>query len=232
MLIDGEYTGQWPPEAPSTRMEENHVFSLKREPWTYGNGSFNPDLHPGSSNSRLRERRGSPAKRHAINRSDEGGEMDETYAIPPDYPDHDEPGPSYEHFSRPPYADEDEDDDSYEDMPQRRQFIRRGSEGYEVRSIDREEMMRRYVDSQPHLAAFARAQERADLGEEGDNYGVSDEEGEGDNRLGDDEEMEREVRERIEEPGRYRPYLPERWESEDEEDEEAEQRPNGLPVQG
>ena len=213
-------------------MEENHEFTLQKDPWTYGNGSFNPDLHPGSSKSGLRERGGSTVsrQRHAYQYPGEGGEMDGT-------PDHDKSRLPYEHFSRPPYADEgeDEDDRYYEDRPQRRQFIRRGSEGYEVRPIDRGEMLRRYVDTQPHLAAFASAQERADRGEEGDNYGVSGEEDEADeggNRLGGQKEMVREVRERVGEPGRYRPYVPERWESDDEDDDEVEQIPNGLPVEG
>ncbi|KAF9647436.1 zf-DHHC-domain-containing protein [Thelephora ganbajun] len=192
IVQDGEYTGQWPPEDPATRMDENHIFTLPKDPWTYGNGSFNPDLHSGSSNHGLRERRGSPTsrQRHSYPYTTEGGQTDGTYAVPPYHPDYDESQPSYGHFSQPPYADGDEDEDEdedaryYEDRPQRRQFIRRGSEGYEVHAIDREEMMRRYVESQARLG----------------------------------------------EAGRYRPYVPERWES--EEDEEVEQIPNGLSVQG
>ena len=177
---DGEYTGQWPPEDPATRKEEDHVFTLQKDPWTYGNGSFNPGLHPGSSNSGFRERPGSltSRQRYAYNHPSDGGEVDGTHAAPPYHPDYDESRPSLEHFSQPPYAEEgkDEDDRYDEDGPQRRRFIRRGSEGYEVRPIDREDMLRRYVDPQPHLTAFARAQERADRGEVGDNYGLSEEE--------------------------------------------------------
>ena len=97
-------------------------------------------------------------------------------------------------------------------------------------------MLRQYIDPQPHLAAFARAQERADRGEVGDHYGLSEEEDgsdDGGNRLRDEEAMEREIMERVGEPGRYRPYLPERWESESEDEgEEVERIPNGLvPVQ-
>ena len=160
--------------------------------------------------------------------------MDGTYAVPPYHPDHDESQPSYRHFSQPPYADEDEDEDDryFEDRPQHRRFIRRGSEGYEVRTIDREEMMKQYVESQSHLTAFARTQRRADQGEEGDNYSVSDDENdEGNGRAMDEEEIEKEVRERLGEPGRYRPYVPEKWESEDD-DDEVEQIPNDLPVRG
>ena len=220
-------------------MDEDHVFTLSKDPWTYGNGSFNPDLYPGSSNHGLRERRGSPTsrQRHTNPYPGEGGEMDGTYAASPYHPNHNESQSSYGHFSRPPYADEDEDEDeddrSYEGRLHHRQFIRRGSEGYEVRAIDREEMMRQYAESQPHLTAFARAQRRADRGEEDDNYGVSDEEDENnrsDERAGD-EEMEVEIRGRLREAGRYRPYVPEDWESEDE-DDELERIQDDLSVRG
>lgn len=216
-------------------MDEDHVFTLPKDPWTFGNGSFNPDLHPGSSNRRLRGRRGSSASRQRqdVSYPGEGRETDGIYVVPPYHPNRDESQPSYGHFSRPPYMDE--DDCYYEDKPQHRQFIRRGSEGYEVRTIDREEMMRQYVDSQSHIAAFTRAQERADRGEEDDNYGVSDEEGgadEGDNRVRDEEAVEREVKERLGEAGRYRPYVPERWQSEDDGDDEVGQMPNGSSVRG
>jgi len=234
VLADGEYTGQWPPEDPATMMDENHVFTLPKDPWTYGNGSFNPELHPVPSDRGLRERRGSPAsrQRYTYPYTGEGREKDGTYAVPPYHPDYDESQPSYGHFSRPPYADEDEDEDDryYEDEPRHRQFIRRGSEGYEVRAINREEMMAQYVESQPHLAALERAQER---GKEGDKYGMNDEEdevNEGDNRAENEEEVERDVRERLREAGRYRPYLPERWESEDDDHDEVGQIP--LSVQG
>ena len=202
-------------------MDEEHVFTLPKDPWTYGNGSFNPELHPGSLDSGLRERRESSASRQRRTIPYPDG----IYAVPPYHPDYDELQLSHGHFSRPPYADEDEDEDDhyYEDRPQHREFIRRGSEGYEVRPIDREEMMRQYVESQPHLAAFARAQERVDRGEE-------DDEDEDDSGVKDEEEMERDVRERLGEAGRYRPYVPERWESEDDEGDEVGQIPNGSSV--
>ncbi|KAF9778223.1 zf-DHHC-domain-containing protein [Thelephora terrestris] len=188
IIQDGEYTGQWPPEDPASRMAEDHTFTLPKEPWTYGNGAFNPDLHPSSSDGGLRGRRGSPAsrQRYAYPYPGEDEGRDGTYPVPPYHPDHDGSQPPYEHLSRPPYADEDEneDDDHYDDRTQNRQFIRRGSEGYEVRPINREAMMRQYI-----------------------------------------------VMDRVGEAGRYRPYVPERWESEDEEDDAAvEQVPNGLPV--
>ena len=218
-------------------MDEDHVFALPKDPWTYGNGSFNPDLYSGPLNRGLRERRGSPTSRQRHTNPYLGEDMDGTHAVPPYHPGYDESQPSHAHFSRPPYADEDEDEDDhyYEDRPQRRRFIRRGSEGYEVRTIDREEMMKQYVESQSHLSSFAMAQRMVDQGEEGDNYPVSDEEdgNEGDgNRAGDLDGMEREVIRRMGEAGRYRPYVPEKWESEGDEDDEVERIPNGLPVRG
>ena len=206
-------------------MDENHTFTLPGEPWTYGNGSLNPDLHPGSSTSRLRGR-GSLLTSRQHRHTYPDGEMDGTYAqqVPPHHADYDESQPSYEHYSQPPYADEDEEED--EDGSRRGQFIRRGSEGYEVRPIDREEMMRHYLGSQSHLAGF-------ELETEDDNHNVNDEEGEeeGGERVWNDEEMAREVRKRVGKAGRYRPYLPERCESEDEDEDEAEQTPDGFPVQ-
>ena len=219
-------------------MDEDHVFTLPKDPWTFGNGSLNPDLHPSSSGRGLRERRGSPGlkQHHTDPHPGDGGETEGICAVPPYHPDHDESQPSHGHFSRPPYADEDEDGDDhyYEDELRPRQFIRRGSEGYEVHTIDREEMMRQYVESQSRLPALARAQGMAGQGEEGDNYGVSDEEDEDGEGEGDNGEVERDVRERLGEAGRYRPYVPERWESEDDEDDDVGRIPipNGSPVRG
>lgn len=45
------------------------------------------------------------------------------------------------------YLDTDsDDDDEYEHVGRPREFVRRGSEGYEVRPIDREDLLRRYVE--------------------------------------------------------------------------------------
>jgi len=86
-----------------------------------------------------------------------------------------------------------------------------------------------------NLAALARAQERANLSEEDNDYGVSEEDDrdhEGDNRVRDEEQVERNVRKMLGETGRYRPCVPERWESEDGEGDDVEQTPNGSPVRG
>ena len=56
---------------------------------------------------------------------------------------------------------------------------------------------------------------------------------ESDGRARDEEEIERGVRERWGESGRYRPaYVPERWESENGEGDDAERIASSLPVRG
>lgn len=42
--------------------------------------------------------------------------------------------------------DSESEEDEYEHPGRQREFVRRGSEGYEVRSIDREALLRRYVE--------------------------------------------------------------------------------------
>ena len=72
-------------------------------------------------------------------------------------------------------------------------------------------MMRQYVESQPQIKVVVKVQGRAGRGKEGNRYGADDEEGEndgGDSRVRD--EIERGVRERFGEPGRYRLYVPKR----------------------
>jgi len=63
---------------------------------------------------------------------------------------------------------------------------------------------RQHVESRSHLTVFARVQGRADRDEEGNNYGVSDEEDENDEG----------------------PYVPERWEIGDGKGDEVERTPN------
>ena len=114
--------------------------------------------------------------------------MDGTYMDPPYNPEYNKSQPPHGRFSRSPCMDEDGEEDNchYEDRPQHRRFKRSSdvSEGYEVRTIDQEEMMRQYAKSQSHLTALARAQGRADRDEEGNNYDASDVEDENDDNDG------------------------------------------------
>jgi hypothetical protein len=96
-------------------------FVLPESPWTYENGSVNPDLQP--SNSSVPRRR-KPQSNGAS-------------ALPPYHPDY-----------RPEVAmeyDSTDEDDEYRYTSDSKTQIRRGSEGYEVRPAAREDMLARYL---------------------------------------------------------------------------------------
>lgn len=132
---------QWPPEDPAIAIQEEHQqpFSLPDSPWTYENGSLNPNLRPTSA-----AKRKAKAKSNNVLHS----------SLPPYHPDYVPPGPGdTDRFMYSSSSDEDEDgssgDEYYaEEAPTRPMPIRRGSEGYEVRPIDREAMLRRYIEGQ------------------------------------------------------------------------------------
>jgi hypothetical protein len=98
---------------------------LPSSPWTFENGSFNPSLQP--SNAQLRS---SGSKR----RRPKGAS-----AVPPYHPDYEHLPSSSQHASS---SSESDDVDDYVGPR-----IRRGSEGYEIRPIDREETLRRFIET-------------------------------------------------------------------------------------
>lgn len=116
----------WPPHDPYAQEHEEAISITDRlkssSPWTYGNGQFNPELTPSNRSRRLK---------HRSNGS----------RVPP------------YHASYSQIVEEDIDDSELESesssIPEQdfSPHIRRGSEGYEVRTIDREEILRRYVAS-------------------------------------------------------------------------------------
>ncbi|KAI0778969.1 zf-DHHC-domain-containing protein [Trametes elegans] len=114
---------EWPPRDPEAYVypdpPANHQFELPPSPWTYANGALNPDLRP----SATRRRHTGP---HA--------------AVPPYHPDYQAPTDGED--------DEDDGEDAYADanVGRPREFVRRGSEGVEVRAIDREAMLRQWVE--------------------------------------------------------------------------------------
>ncbi|KAI0756348.1 zf-DHHC-domain-containing protein [Daedaleopsis nitida] len=122
---------EWPPKDPDVYVypdeDPNHRFELPASPWTYENGSYNPDLQP--TTTRRRKAAGTTA--------------DGPYAaVPPYHPD-------YGRETYPVYSEEEDDDDNDDNVYNHgrpREFVRSGSEGYEVRPIDREAMLRRYVE--------------------------------------------------------------------------------------
>lgn len=97
-------------------------------PWTYENGSVNPSLEP--SNTYLRS---TSSSKHRLNNSDA------ISSFPPYHPDYREGGDDYqyEHSSS-------EDEEVF--VGKRQTIVRRGSEGYEVRPVSREEMLKRYLE--------------------------------------------------------------------------------------
>lgn len=127
---------EWPPKDPEAYVypdeDPHHKFELPASPWTYENGSVNPDLQP--TRTRRRKNAAAPATDYS--------------AVPPYHPDyHNQDGPSTYPVDSEPEEDEDEEGgDVYGRAGRPREFIRRGSEGYEVRPIDREDLLRRYVE--------------------------------------------------------------------------------------
>ncbi len=125
----------WPPPDPT---EYNGGWTQPASPWTYDNDGPNPALIPSNTRStqHLRAR-----KRDTAGIS----------AVPPYHPDYDE-------SAQDEYDDNDgEVDYDYDDGEQFAEYgklrqramprVRRGSEGYEVRPIDREQLLAEYIES-------------------------------------------------------------------------------------
>ncbi|KAI0800548.1 palmitoyltransferase PFA4 [Fomes fomentarius] len=127
---DGE---EWPPKDPDAYIypdeDPNHKFELPASPWTYENGSVNPDLQPTTT------RRRRPGTR---TKAVEGPYS----SVPPYHPDYGR------QETYPVSSEDDEDDDQYNQIGRPREFVRRGSEGYEVRPIDREVLLRQYIEDE------------------------------------------------------------------------------------
>lgn len=127
----------WPPRDPDERQfnpgqdERNEGFSLPSSPWTYENGSLNPSLQP--SNSHLRSSTSS-------RRRNKGP----VYALPPYHPDYNHQQQSEDTSLHSYYSSSSDEENGHDGMGRVR--VRRGSEGYELRPVDREEMLRRYIE--------------------------------------------------------------------------------------
>ncbi|RDX51137.1 palmitoyltransferase PFA4 [Polyporus arcularius HHB13444] len=132
-LAEGDDSGvEWPPKDPDAYIYpdegRNHQFQLPPSPWTYENGTLNPELQP----------TGTRRRRSAQPKAGEGPFA----AVPPYHPAY---GRQESHDTYSPDSGSD-DDDEYEHVGRPREFVRRGSEGYEVRPIHREDLLRRYVE--------------------------------------------------------------------------------------
>ncbi|KAJ7459098.1 zf-DHHC-domain-containing protein [Mycena galericulata] len=131
-LTEGDDTDEateiWPPRDPAAMFDEgpDKEFVLPESPWTYENGSINPDLQP--SNAAIPRRR----KRKTNGAS----------SLPPYHPDYQPDGGDADAYDSTD-DDDDYDEDRYVDNSKTR--VRRGSEGYEVRPGAREDMLARYL---------------------------------------------------------------------------------------
>ncbi|KAJ7651630.1 zf-DHHC-domain-containing protein [Mycena polygramma] len=122
---DGKWVEMaWPPRDPDTvyREDPDIEFVLPDSPWTYENGSINPELQPSNSSAMPRRRKKQPAG---------------ASTLPPYHPD----------YQAGVGADDDstDDDDEYRYADNSKTRVRRGSEGYEVRPAAREDMLARYL---------------------------------------------------------------------------------------
>jgi hypothetical protein len=104
-------------------------------PWTYQNEGFNPALQP--SNASLRETN-SVARRRQRSRIPEGEDASD---VPPYHPDYNRANENENGL-----YDGEEEDSSNEDANYDKARVRRGSEGYEVRQINREDVLQRYLE--------------------------------------------------------------------------------------
>jgi palmitoyltransferase ZDHHC6 len=120
----------WPPQNPTYSSDgPDDALTLPDSPWTYENGSLNPTLEP--SNARLRSVAAVVKKRKRQVQDQNPGKS----SLPPYHPDYD--GVSV--------MDTLEDGNSTSEDSEDTPFVRGGSEGYEVQSVDREDLMRRYL---------------------------------------------------------------------------------------
>lgn len=123
----------WPPRDPTLGVEERQDFVLPSSPWTYENGSTNPNLEP--YNAHLRSSASSSQRRRQQQSTSAGAS-----SLPPYHPDYQEGG-TKEDADSDGYSSIDESDDGSRGKP----VMRRGSEGYEVRPVDREDLLRQYL---------------------------------------------------------------------------------------
>jgi len=113
----------WPPEDPYLHEHEESISLSERlktsSPWTYGNDQFNPELIPSNRASRLKQRGGGSQ-------------------VPPYHP-------SYRHTEEEQEEFENASNSGSDGEPTRGPRVRRGSEGFEVQAMDREEILQRYI---------------------------------------------------------------------------------------
>lgn len=113
----------WPPEDRTTQEYlglTEHELEMPDSPWVYGNEAFNPALQASNARKRAARKKAS--------------------AVPPYHPDYDPNAVVHDYSSS---------SSGYESETLVRpngQLVRRGSEGLELGPVDREDMLRQYVE--------------------------------------------------------------------------------------
>ncbi|KAF9015709.1 palmitoyltransferase PFA4 [Cyathus striatus] len=127
-------TQAWPPKDPLILQSEplDHAAVLASSPWTYENGGLNPDLQ--ATNTRYRQ---SSSRTQTYTTSSVG-----VSSLPPYHPDYVE--------NEAMHVGDASDNDTISissdaDLFEHADRVRSGSEGYEVRLEEREEMLKQYL---------------------------------------------------------------------------------------
>jgi len=125
--VDEDVQDIWPPQDPTRRSitygnsdDETPVILPESGPWTYGSEGPNPALRP--SSQRLRQRSRYPPY-HPLYATEENGIVEEAYS-------------------------ESDSESSAEESFTLRRRVRRGSEGYEVQHVSRDDMFQPYMPSE------------------------------------------------------------------------------------
>ncbi|KAI0931576.1 hypothetical protein AcW1_001057 [Taiwanofungus camphoratus] len=143
----------WPPQDPTEvytlpEPDPNHVFTLPSTPWTYENDSLNPNLAPSNTHMHSASRR--HRAKHTI------AAQGPFSSLPPYHPDYHEAQAddtysiSSSSSTTSAAVDETGRNEDEKPGPMGRVRVRRGSEGYEVKTIDREEMLQRFIEGRTH----------------------------------------------------------------------------------
>jgi len=136
----------WPPQDPTKvdalgEADPNYKFTLPPSPWTYENGSLNPQLEPSSAR-----------KRSTSQRRLKSAVQGPYSSLPPYHPDYNDPqaDTAYSISSASSSSGEEFEDEFGRRIAGGSVRVRRGSEGYEVKSADRDAMLRRFVEDRTH----------------------------------------------------------------------------------
>lgn len=112
--------------------DDEHELELPSSPWTYENGSLNPHLET----SNARQRRNKPKPKGPISN------------VPPYHPDYVPPQDGdVDNYPVDDSSEDEYDDEDKEKQHKPKRLVRRGSEGFEVHTIDREHMLKQWIET-------------------------------------------------------------------------------------